>query len=104
MRRLLVLAALSLAAAAPDEASQVYKEECARCHGDDARGHGNAPNLLDSVKRLSKQQFSEVVVNGIKHPGETRPAMPGFGLTEDVVEELDALYAALKSRAGAQPP
>src|SRR5579859_4371556 len=41
-----------------------YGESCLRCHGPDGSGSSYAPNLTDSLKHMTKEQFQEVVING----------------------------------------
>ena len=42
---------------------------CYRCHGVDAVGTTNAPNLIDPDRKLSAAEFSKVVLNGIPDKG-----------------------------------
>jgi len=41
-----------------------YTESCMRCHGPDGAGSSYAPDLVDSVKHMSQDDFNEIVVNG----------------------------------------
>ena len=41
-----------------------YTESCLRCHGPDGAGSSYGPDLVDSAKRLTQDEFNEVVVNG----------------------------------------
>jgi methanol metabolism-related c-type cytochrome len=77
-----------------------YTESCLRCHGPDGSGSSYAPNLTDSLKRLSKDQFEEIVVNGRKNVTTSADnVMPAFGTVADVVMYLDDIYAYLKARS-----
>src|SRR5215813_11284201 len=66
--------------AAPDEAAAkkgepLYKQNCATCHGQNARG-AQGPNLVRSVVVLHDEkgeEISPVIKNG-------RPGMPGFSV------------------------
>jgi mono/diheme cytochrome c family protein len=42
---------------------------CYRCHGVDAVGTTNAPNLIDPNRKLSSSAFLKVVMNGIPDKG-----------------------------------
>lgn len=49
-------------------AEQIYKQNCASCHGQDLSG-GVGPNLQKVGSKYSKEQIKEIIVNG-------RGAMP----------------------------
>lgn len=77
-----------------------YGNSCLACHGPDGAGSSYAPNLTDSLKRLSREQFNEVVVNGRQTVSAAQQiVMPKFGQVEDVVLYLDDIYGYLKARA-----
>jgi len=42
---------------------------CFRCHGVDAAGTTNAPNLIDPTRKLTERQFLRVVRNGVPDKG-----------------------------------
>jgi mono/diheme cytochrome c family protein len=42
---------------------------CYRCHGVDAIGTTNAPNLIDPNRKLSAAAFNRIVLNGIPDKG-----------------------------------
>ena len=66
---------------------------CERCHG--ARQEGLVgPSLLESMKRLSKEEFKQAVMKGRPEKG-----MPNFDGSKMVNENLDGLYAYLKGRS-----
>lgn len=69
------------------------KQNCGGCHGIDQQGL-TGPSLLESLKRLSKDEFKATVLMG-------RPAkrMPAFGQVPSVAARIDNLYAYLKGRA-----
>jgi len=72
---------------------------CERCHG--ARQEGMVgPSLIESLRRLSKDEFKEAVLKGRPEKG-----MPNYDGSKMVVENIDGLYAYLKGRSdGAIPP
>ena len=66
---------------------------CERCHG--ARQEGLVgPPLIESLKRLSKEEFKQTMLKGRPEKG-----MPNFDGSKMVTENLDGLYAYLKGRA-----
>lgn len=66
---------------------------CDRCHGATQAGLVG-PSLLESLKRLSKEEFEQVVLEGRVEKG-----MPGHKNMKTVVESIDGLYAYLKGRS-----
>ena len=77
-----------------------YGDQCMRCHGPDGLGSSYAPNLTDSLKTLSKEQMQNTVINGRKDVNTaSQKVMPSFGTNEDVVDNLDNIYAYLKARS-----
>jgi mono/diheme cytochrome c family protein len=66
---------------------------CERCHG--ARQEGMVgPSLIDSMKRLSKEEFKQSILKGRPEKG-----MPNFDGSKMVTENIDGLYAFLKGRS-----
>jgi len=66
---------------------------CERCHG--ARQEGLVgPPLVESLKRLSKEEFTQTMLKGRPEKG-----MPNFDGSKMVTENIDGLYAYLKGRA-----
>jgi mono/diheme cytochrome c family protein len=77
-----------------------YTESCLRCHGPDGAGSSYAPSLVDSAKRMTQDEFNEIVVNGRTNVNAaSESVMPPFGEVEDVVIYLDNIWAYLKARA-----
>ena len=77
-----------------------YTESCMRCHGPDGAGSSYGPDLVDSVKHTTEDEFNEVVVNGRTNVNaSSNSVMPPFGEVEDVVRYLDDIWAYLKARA-----
>lgn len=77
-----------------------YHSSCHVCHGPDGLGSSYAPNLVDSLKVISQDEFNEVVINGRQNLGAGQEkVMPGFGEVEDVALYLDDIYGYLKARA-----
>ena len=61
-----------------------YGEACLRCHGPDGAGSSYAPNLTESLKRLSYDDVVNVIINGRKNVNSANNnVMPSFGTTED---------------------
>lgn len=67
--------------------------DCERCHGAQQQGMVG-PSLIDGLKRLTKEQFEQTVLNG--RPGTV---MPSFKEAKTVTEHIDDLYAYLKGRS-----
>ena len=77
-----------------------YTESCMRCHGPDGAGSSYAPDLVDSVKHMTQDQFNEIVVNGKTDVNTaSENVMPPFGTVEDVMDYLNDIWAYLKARA-----
>jgi methanol metabolism-related c-type cytochrome len=77
-----------------------YGESCHRCHGPDGSGSSYAPNLTDSLKHLTYEQFADVIINGRQNVTQSQNnVMPAFGTTEDVVNYIDDIYGYLKARS-----
>jgi mono/diheme cytochrome c family protein len=77
---------------------KIYKRQrCETCHGPTAEGGPAFPNLLNSLKNLSKEQFGQVVLEGRKN-------MPAYKGNKAVVDNIDGLYAYLKGRSDGAIP
>ncbi|HXC14233.1 MAG TPA: cytochrome c [Stellaceae bacterium] len=77
-----------------------YTESCMRCHGPDGAGSSYAPDLVDSAKHMTQDQFNEIVVNGKTDVNTaSQNVMPAFGTVKDVMDYLDDIWAYLKARA-----
>ncbi len=77
-----------------------YTESCMRCHGPDGAGSSYAPDLVDSAKHMTKEQFEDIVINGRTNVNAaSESVMPPFGEVEDVVLYLDDIWAYMKARA-----
>jgi quinoprotein dehydrogenase-associated probable ABC transporter substrate-binding protein len=66
---------------------------CERCHGRNQQGLVG-PSLVDSLKRLSKEEFKHTVLKGRIEKG-----MPNFAGSAMVVANFDGLYGFLKGRS-----
>ena len=77
-----------------------YHSSCHVCHGPDGLGSSYAPALVDSLKRLKYEDFTEVVINGRQNLANGQDkVMPAFGNVEDVALYIDDIYAYLKARS-----
>jgi cytochrome c oxidase subunit II len=80
------------AQSAADAGREVYAEHCAQCHGERLMATGAGPDL----KLLSADQrarFDQIVLDG-------KGQMPAWaGMITD--EEIDQIWAYIRSRAGA---
>ena len=66
---------------------------CDRCHGANQEGMVG-PSLINSLKTLSKDDFVKTVRDGRLEKG-----MQSFGTSEQVMKNMDQLYAYLKGRS-----
>jgi mono/diheme cytochrome c family protein len=66
---------------------------CERCHGAQQQGLVG-PALVDSLKRLSKEEFHKTIMNGRPEKG-----MPPFSASKMVTDNWEGLYAYLKGRS-----
>lgn len=77
-----------------------YGDQCMRCHGPDGMGSSYAPNLTQSLKAMSKEEVENTIINGRKDVNTaSQKVMPAFGTNEDVVENIDNIYAYLLARS-----
>ena len=77
-----------------------YTESCMRCHGPDGAGSSYAPDLVNSAKHMTQDQFNEIVVNGKTDVNTaSQNVMPPFGTVEDVMDYLNDIWVYLKARA-----
>src|SRR5262245_26116346 len=77
-----------------------YNSVCNTCHGPDGAGSSFGPALAESLKRLSYEQFTEIVVNGKTEVNTAvQKKMPSFGTDPNVMCYLDDIYTYLKARA-----
>ncbi|MDD2658696.1 MAG: cytochrome c [Methylococcales bacterium] len=76
----------------------IYRTEaCGSCHQSTGEGNVSNPNLLHSMKNLTKDQFRRVLVQG-------RGIMYSFRGNKTVVYGIDDLYAYLKGRSDGAIP
>jgi mono/diheme cytochrome c family protein len=66
---------------------------CERCHGANQEGLVGPP-LVESLKKLSKEDFHTTLMNGRPEKG-----MPQFNTSKMVNENWEGLYAYLKGRS-----
>lgn len=77
-----------------------YHGICHTCHGPDGLGSSFAPNLLESLKAMDRDQFYDVVVNGRSNVNTaSNKQMPSFGTDFNVMCFIDDIHAYLKARS-----
>ena len=82
-----------------------YGESCLRCHGPDGAGSSYAPNLVESLKKMSYDDVVNVITNGRQNVTKSQNnVMPAFGTTEDVALYMDDIYGYLKARSDEKLP
>jgi mono/diheme cytochrome c family protein len=69
---------------------------CERCHGAEQEGLVGPP-LVESMKKLSKEDFHKTVMDGRPEKG-----MPPFSASKMVSDNWEGLYAYLKGRSDGQ--
>lgn len=67
---------------------RVFQDRCARCHGPDASGTANAPDLLPRVRSLSSRQFVSLVLLRYDATLQGTPAAAPRALDETQVETV----------------
>ncbi len=77
-----------------------YGNSCMQCHGPDGSGSSYAPNLVESLKNMTQEQFNETVINGRQNVTQSQQnVMPAFGHVEDVALYINDIYGYLKGRS-----
>lgn len=72
-----------------------FTSVCVSCHGRDGTGGmGGGANLVTGLKKLSKEDFKETVLNG-----RAGTLMPPWKAQPGVASNIDGLYAYLKGRS-----
>ncbi len=75
-----------------------YHSECHVCHGPNGGGSSYAPALVDSVKRLSYDDFKAIIIQGKRDVNTaSNLVMPSFGTNVNVVCFIDDIWAYLKA-------
>jgi methanol metabolism-related c-type cytochrome len=81
-----------------------YHAECHVCHGPDGLGSSYAPNLVESVGRMTYPEFLEVVASGRVDTGAGKEnVMPAFGTNLNVMCYVDDIYIYLRARSEGAP-
>lgn len=80
-----------------------FNGACEVCHGFGGGGSTFAPDLTESLKTLSYDEFRQVVVGGRQRTisGQTS-VMPAFGTNPNVMCYLDDIYVYLRARAAGE--
>lgn len=80
-----------------------YHAYCHVCHGPDGLGSSYAPSLVESLKVLKRDDFSQVVAGGRQNLGAGKESvMPAFYEVVDVMNYLEDIYSYLKARSDGQ--
>ena len=74
---------------------KLYRNWCARCHGTYGQGMVG-PNLADSLKLISEEEYYNTVENG---KTGTIGSMPAWKANVEVMENSKQIYAYLKARS-----
>lgn len=77
-----------------------YHAYCHVCHGPDGLGSSYAPNLVESLKVMKRDDFSQVVAGGRQNiQAGKESVMPAFYEVADVMNYLEDIYSYLKARS-----
>jgi methanol metabolism-related c-type cytochrome len=77
-----------------------FNSICETCHGFDGEGSSFGPRLVDSLKRISYDQFVSIVANGKKDVNAAQNlVMPALGADPNVMCYIDDIYTYLRARA-----
>ncbi|MGQ9366453.1 c-type cytochrome [Azospirillum sp. ST 5-10] len=77
-----------------------YHSICHTCHGPDGLGGSFAPNLTESLKRLSFEEFIGIVASGRQNvSASSESVMPSFAHDPNVMDHIQDIYAYLKARS-----
>ncbi len=80
-----------------------YHAYCHVCHGPDGLGSSYAPNLVESLKVMKRDDFSQVVAGGRQNLAAGKESvMPPFYEVADVMNYLEDIYSYLKARSDGQ--
>ena len=74
---------------------KLFRNWCARCHGTYGQGMVG-PNLADSLKLISKEEYYNTVKNG---KVGTIGSMPAWKENTEVMANSEQIYAYLKARS-----
>lgn len=74
---------------------KLYRNWCARCHGTFGQGMVG-PNLAESLKVISKEQFFDTIENG---KTGSIGSMPAWKSNQQVMAGKEHLYSYLKARS-----
>ena len=100
-------ARIALAAENPPSGAQLYKQDCAACHGSDLKGDGpvpypfRAPPDLTTLARRHGGKFpdayvSDVLRNGVRIPAHGPSEMPTWGMDFRARDRLDGQQVTMR--------
>ncbi len=98
LRRAFIL--FSLASIALAQAPRLFRERCAACHGEDGRGGGHGPAIINPTRSRAstRQEIRDLIRAGMPDAG-----MPAFALPAAELEALDNHVLALRGAATSSP-
>ncbi len=77
-----------------------YGANCLVCHGPDGLGSSYAPNLTQSLKKLSYPEVVGIVAGGKRDVSAAQDlVMPALGTNKNVMCHIDAIYIYLRARS-----
>ncbi len=77
-----------------------FNGNCETCHGFDGLGSAFAPSLVESLQRMSHDQFIAIVMHGKQDVNAAQSLkMPAYDTNPNVMCYIEDIYAYLKARA-----
>ncbi len=73
----------TVSAALPLSGAEVFKNNCARCHGENGKG-GDGPDLTDAQRKQKWTESDERIVNKVTNGGRRMPAFNDKLSAEDI--------------------
>lgn len=86
----------------PADVEPIFAAKCAMCHGKDAKGQGNAPNIFDVKDKHTSDQWAAYLKDPKSEDKDSK--MPPVQLTPDESKKVSDWLAATTGKAGGAAP
>lgn len=87
------MSATRVSASLPGSGAEIFKNNCARCHGADAKG-GAGPDLTDPQRKAKWAESEDRIINKVTNGGSRMPAF-GETLSADEIKEVAGFVRSL---------